>query len=491
MKKNGLFHAKSALSASLAVLLTASALALPVSADYTAIENFSLSHTYPADSFADVPSGAWYYDNVKTVYELGLMNGKSTDTFDPTGNITRAEALAIAARIHSTYYGKSIDDYCTTELSQTTWYGKYVEYIKENSLPAAALIDYKYDTTSDAAELSEYYNHKLYRCELIDILSGILPDEAMPEINTVTDDILPDVKLGPSPEYQINDYNAVFDGENIYDFYRAGILSGMNYIGTFYGFNNVSRAETAAVITRMIIPELRKHIEFDGEKYYRNAYAELLSSVLEHNPDKKLKFGVADLNHDGIPELLYNTETYSQLGECEWNLIVYENGEAHRTNVINMNTDIILYSSDSGAVTSFSATSAFNSPTHTLRMLTYSMQENNALVGMKEFELHYLVETAGQTSPGKATLEIYLRTTENGETSPAGKEAFDNALAEYPLPDRQLVLYELTSANIAKLFDDAAYENTESDLTKGFFDIYKETFAGIYENWTIPYPPFM
>ena len=27
------------------------------------------------DQFADVPSGAWYYDNVRCLYELGLTNG--------------------------------------------------------------------------------------------------------------------------------------------------------------------------------------------------------------------------------------------------------------------------------------------------------------------------------------------------------------------------------------------------------------------------------
>ena len=45
------------------------------------------------NNFSDVNEINWYYDNVKTAYELGFMNGKSVNSFDPDGNVTVAEAL--------------------------------------------------------------------------------------------------------------------------------------------------------------------------------------------------------------------------------------------------------------------------------------------------------------------------------------------------------------------------------------------------------------
>ena len=56
------------------------------------------------DQFADVPAGAWYYDNVRCLYELGLTNGHGReDRFAPSSEITVAEVLAMAARLRSLY----------------------------------------------------------------------------------------------------------------------------------------------------------------------------------------------------------------------------------------------------------------------------------------------------------------------------------------------------------------------------------------------------
>ena len=49
--------------------------------------------------FADVASGAWYYDAVSYVYANGLMEGVSDTAFEPDGGMTRAMVWAILARI--------------------------------------------------------------------------------------------------------------------------------------------------------------------------------------------------------------------------------------------------------------------------------------------------------------------------------------------------------------------------------------------------------
>ena len=63
---------------------------------------FKKVNTYNG-SFVDVPDTAWYAENVKTAYELGFMQGKTPTVFDPNGNVTVAEGLAIASRLHAQY----------------------------------------------------------------------------------------------------------------------------------------------------------------------------------------------------------------------------------------------------------------------------------------------------------------------------------------------------------------------------------------------------
>ena len=51
-----------------------------------------------ADQFADVQASAWYAPYVGSAYTYGIVNGKSAESFDPGGTITRQEAAAMVAR---------------------------------------------------------------------------------------------------------------------------------------------------------------------------------------------------------------------------------------------------------------------------------------------------------------------------------------------------------------------------------------------------------
>ena len=50
------------------------------------------------NSFNDVNSPAWYHNAVSTMAKLGIVAGKTADTFDPDAFITRAEFASICAR---------------------------------------------------------------------------------------------------------------------------------------------------------------------------------------------------------------------------------------------------------------------------------------------------------------------------------------------------------------------------------------------------------
>ncbi len=53
----------------------------------------------PLDQFSDLDSSAWYHDGIDYCLKNGLMKGKSTTSFDPSGKITRAEFVTVLYRI--------------------------------------------------------------------------------------------------------------------------------------------------------------------------------------------------------------------------------------------------------------------------------------------------------------------------------------------------------------------------------------------------------
>lgn len=60
------------------------------------IRSQNLSHT---NGFADVNENDWFNTAVSTLAKLGILEGRTADTFAPAANITRAEFTTIAARL--------------------------------------------------------------------------------------------------------------------------------------------------------------------------------------------------------------------------------------------------------------------------------------------------------------------------------------------------------------------------------------------------------
>ena len=90
-------------------------------------------------------------------------------------------------------------------------------------------------------------NAQAARLEFAEILGGALPDEALAEINEISDGTISDV-------------SSVSDaGQAVYRLYRAGILTGSDD-GKFHPSDSISRAEAAAVITRMADSTLRAEL---------------------------------------------------------------------------------------------------------------------------------------------------------------------------------------------------------------------------------------
>ncbi|MCL2159310.1 MAG: S-layer homology domain-containing protein [Oscillospiraceae bacterium] len=176
--------------------------------------------------FTDVVSTDWFYNNVKTAWEMGLVNGKTPTTYEPTANLTYAEAVKLAACMYQYYKEGKV----TLDIGTINWYDTYVAYAKENHIISK---DYNWNTNATRAGYME-------------IFANALPDEALGVKNIVTDGSIPDV-----PESHAQ-------AAAIYKLYRAGIVQGVdNVTHACNPDSNIQRSEVAAIIDRMMNPASR------------------------------------------------------------------------------------------------------------------------------------------------------------------------------------------------------------------------------------------
>ena len=187
--------------------------------------NFQRVNTYTDGQFTDVAPEDWYNAGIRTAYELGLMGGESDSWFNAAGQITVAQAIITAARLHSIYHTGS-----RGFLSGDPWYAPYISYAKEHGI-----ITGDPDIYAPAT-----------RAQFADILSHALPADALEPVNDIGVDAIPDVKSGG--EY----------ADSIYMLYRAGVLTGSNARHAFYPKSSISRAEAAVIVARMADKSLRK-----------------------------------------------------------------------------------------------------------------------------------------------------------------------------------------------------------------------------------------
>ncbi|MGN8896558.1 Ig-like domain-containing protein [Flavonifractor sp. HCP28S3_F3] len=219
-----------------AALATAILLTVPVFAASTdGFKNFQPVNTYTSGTFRDVPASSWYAESVGAAYELGLMQGTGKGEFEPGMTITLAETVALAARIHSIYHTGA------AEFAQgSPWYQVYLDYAGENSI-----------FTAEAATSPKAYAH---RDQFAAILASALPAQALEPINTVDDGMIPDVPEGAA------------NYDDIYLLYRAGVLTGSDGKGTFHPDTAIDRASVAALVTRLVQPDLRQAITLERQE---------------------------------------------------------------------------------------------------------------------------------------------------------------------------------------------------------------------------------
>jgi len=203
--------------------LTVAALPAALAAE-NSLENFTAKRTYD-NRFTDVSANSFYYAPVGKCFELGLVSGTSATKFTPSKNMNMTEILTLAARLHSIFTtGRE------SFVQGNPWYQVYLDYAKKHGFHPAKVDSYSRTAT---------------RAEVVSILSAVMPPFTLSPLNVVEDNAIPDVKMS-------DPYAAA-----IYQFYRAGIASGLDKAGSFKPNNGIQRAEVVTLVARIVDPSLR------------------------------------------------------------------------------------------------------------------------------------------------------------------------------------------------------------------------------------------
>lgn len=189
---------------------------------------FSASTDYYG--FLDADESAWYGSQqqgvIKSVVQLGIMNGYTDGTFHPIGNITLSEAIKMAAVVHATCNNQTIS---FSASDGGKWYDAYLNYCVKNRIVSS----------DEYSSLDAYAT----RAQIAHIFAKATSDFAV--VNDIDYDYIPDVS--ERSEY----------ADEILALYRAGILTGDERTRAFRPSDTITRAEAAAIISRVALPTTR------------------------------------------------------------------------------------------------------------------------------------------------------------------------------------------------------------------------------------------
>ncbi len=189
--------------------------------------------------FTDVSRTDWYYADVTSAYQRGLINGMTAATYAPQSTLTCAQAIKLAACMHQLYRDGSVTLANATD--GRAWYMTYADYAKSNSLMTDA---------------PKNYDGAITRADFIRLFYNALPEREYTRKNLIMDGAIPDVATDAPLARQV------------YTFYTAGILTGYTADGThlahaFGADSTITRAEVATIMNRMFTPSARVSFTMD------------------------------------------------------------------------------------------------------------------------------------------------------------------------------------------------------------------------------------
>lgn len=209
----------------LASLLTIGASAAEVPGEGLAVfEDVADMTTY---TFSDVSTSNWAYSGIEVSYNKGILLGYQDGSFKPLKNVTWAQTIVIAARIHSTYFGNVLD---LSSRDGDYWYSAYYRYCAAHDMIPASAPKLGYlDVPINRYNLAYIFSRTIDSSDL-----PAISDLAITDIDKIPQQYLSSVKF----------------------LYSAGVLNGWaDY--SFGGDRLTNRGQVAAIISRLLLPAER------------------------------------------------------------------------------------------------------------------------------------------------------------------------------------------------------------------------------------------
>ena len=224
-----------------------------------------------AKSFSDVPSTHWSYKYVDELSNKGIINGYEDGSFKPDGNVTKAEFIKLVMVV---YWGSAtFDEYSGGD----AWYSKYFSFANQDKL-----------LTETVQE--KYANEPITRYEIVEVLSRVIDANKNLRIDfsniydgakgQVSDEdikasldlfssmtsaeqlsLMSEIELRNSKDKKNHEYQlANFEDCKDLDKSQNDMINLVAYVGLITGYedgtfrykNNVTRAEVATIVMRLV-----------------------------------------------------------------------------------------------------------------------------------------------------------------------------------------------------------------------------------------------
>ena len=230
-----------ALVLALTLTLTGTTLAANNSTD-----NFTCTKVY-SGQFTDLTTASAHYENVKALYEYGLSVGKADGRYGMGESMLVGEVVIFAGRIRSLYRTGDAEAGAAAHAGDGTQSGAYGPYL--SYLQAEHVLD---------KELDGVCGETATRAQVAHVLANTLPASALPAVNAET------VTQGYALGLYITDVTDYTPYQNdILRLYQCGLSQGSDSRGSFRPDAAITRAEAAAILTRMVDPDLRLSLSWD------------------------------------------------------------------------------------------------------------------------------------------------------------------------------------------------------------------------------------
>lgn len=182
-------------------------------------------------AFSDVSNSSWYAGSVYALVQEGIISGKTATTFDPQGNLTRAELMKMLAcavltneELAEFRSGDSFSD-----VRSGDWFAAYVNWAAANEI------------TNGYSDGTFGPNRAVTRAEAASLVVRFAQKTGVSALEPVN------ARESFADDGKIADWAK----ENIYICQQAGIFGGYQD-GTFRGGSNIVRSEAAAVLCRLL-----------------------------------------------------------------------------------------------------------------------------------------------------------------------------------------------------------------------------------------------